>query len=80
MLQMHKNTTAKIGALLASVVALGSIFGLVQRVAPATAASTQAAQSATAPASQTSATTQVSQTKTSAAQASAKVTTRTHVS
>ena len=79
MLQMHKNTNAKIGALLASVVALGSIFGLVQSVAPATA-TTQAAQSVTAPPSQTSATTQVSQTKTSAAQASAKVTTRTHVS
>lgn len=80
MLQMHKNTSAKIGALLASVVALGSILGLVQRGAPSTAAATQPAQSVTAPLSQMNANTQASQTRTSSAQVTAKVTTRTHVS
>jgi hypothetical protein len=80
MLQMNKNTNAKIGALLASVVALGSILGLVQRGAQATAAATQPVQSVTAPLSQTNATTQSSQTQSSTAQSAPKVTTRTHVS
>ena len=76
MLQMKKNTAAKIGSLLASAVALGAIFGLVRQAAPAANAATQQAQSATiAPANSAASTTAAQQAK-----ASPKVTTRTRAS
>jgi hypothetical protein len=84
MLQMKKNTGAKIAALAASLAAAGSIFGLVRQNAPASAASTPAlVQASTTGAAASSSTTATSSTSTSGASTStrsARVMTRTRAS
>jgi hypothetical protein len=80
MLQMKKNTRAKFGALLASVVALGSTFGLVHQNTSATASDTQPAQAVVAPLSQKNTASQGSQIPSPNAQTAPKVHTRTHAS
>jgi hypothetical protein len=80
MLQMRKNTKAKIGALLASGLTLASVLGFVYRGAPTTGAGTQPAQAVTAPLAQPRTADQISQAQPPSAQPKPKVNSRTHVS
>ena len=80
MLQMKKNTRAKIAALIASVATMAAALGLVHRGAATSASADVLAQAAPATgASQAYATpTKAAQTK--SAQTTTRTTTRTHVS
>ena len=75
MLQMRKNTGAKVTALLASIAAAASIFGLVRQTAPAAASSTPALVQANTASSGSN-----GGTSAQTAPTRPQVTTRTHVS
>jgi hypothetical protein len=81
MLQMKKNTGAKITALIASIATMAVALGLVQRGAAATASADVLAQTApSAGASQPYATPTKAAAQTKSVQATTRTTTRTHVS
>jgi hypothetical protein len=80
MLHMKKNTKAKAAAILASAIALASIFGLVRQGALVTPATTQPAQAAGANVVSKSVATKNAPAASAQVKAATKVNTRTHVS
>lgn len=78
MLQMKKNTGAKVATLMASVAAAASIFGLVRQSAPASASAAPALVQANTSSSVSNSGTSAQTASTSSTQT--KVTTRTHAS